>query len=127
VDADLLVNCTSVGLRNPSNDGATFEQLGLGADSLRRYATVVDLVYRSNEETELVAAARGAGCAVVDGLEILVHQGALSFETWTGRPAPLDAMRIGARGEESSHEPLDESRAPLPAERDSATGGARSG
>ncbi len=92
--ADLLVNCTAVGLRDPA---ATFKELPLSADSLRNYGCVVDLVY-SEAETALIGAARRAGVAVVDGLEILVQQGALGFRRWTGRQAPLDAMREGARG-----------------------------
>jgi shikimate dehydrogenase len=56
---------------------------------------VVDLAYHADgAPTALVAAARAAGCAVVvDGLEILVRQGAASFERWTGVPAPVDVMR----------------------------------
>ena len=56
---------------------------------------MVDLAYRADgRPTALVAAAREAGCPiVVDGLEILVRQGAAAFELWTGVPAPLDAMR----------------------------------
>jgi shikimate dehydrogenase len=54
--------------------------------------TVVDLAY-GPQETALVAAARAAGCDVVDGLEALVRQGAASFALWTGRPAPVDVMR----------------------------------
>jgi shikimate dehydrogenase len=62
-------------------------EAGLGA-----YAWVADLAYGEGE-TRLGRDARAAGCRVVDGLEILVRQGALSFERWTGRQAPLDAMR----------------------------------
>ena len=56
---------------------------------------VVDLAYRSDgRPTALVEAARTAGCSVVvDGLEILVRQGAASFELWTGIAAPADVMR----------------------------------
>jgi shikimate dehydrogenase len=90
--ADLLVNCTSVGLA----DGE-FKDLPLDADALGTYATVADLVYRAGG-TGLVAQARRRGCAVVDGLEVLVRQGALSFEAWTGLAAPVDAMRDAARG-----------------------------
>ena len=56
---------------------------------------MVDLAYRPDgRPTALVAAARAAGCAtVVDGLEILVRQGAAAFELWTGVPAPLEVMR----------------------------------
>lgn len=61
-----------------------------------RRQQVVDLAYRPDGgPTALVAAARGAGCdVVVDGLEILVRQGAASFERWTGVAAPLQAMRV---------------------------------
>jgi shikimate dehydrogenase len=90
--ADLLVNCTSVGLA----DGE-FKELPLDADALGTYATVADLVYRAGG-TGLVAEARRRGCTVVDGLEVLVRQGALSFEAWTGLEAPVDAMRDAARG-----------------------------
>ena len=56
--------------------------------------TVVDLAYRADgRPTALVAAARAAGCEVVDGLEALVRQGAKSFELWTGVDAPVAAMR----------------------------------
>ena len=56
--------------------------------------TVVDLAYRDDgRPTALVAAARAAGCEVVDGLEALVRQGAKSFELWTGVQAPVAAMR----------------------------------
>jgi shikimate dehydrogenase len=92
VSADLVVNCTSVGLR-----GEGFKDLPIDADALGDSTIVADLVYRSGE-TALVAEARRRGCAVVDGLEVLIRQGALSFEAWTGREAPIDVMRDGARG-----------------------------
>jgi len=60
----------------------------------RRGQTVVDLAYRGDgAETALVAAARAAGCRVIDGLEALVRQGARSFELWTGHPPSLEVMR----------------------------------
>ena len=92
IAADLLVNCTSVGLA----DG-NFKDLPIDADALGTYATVADLVYRAGG-TELIAAASSRGCAVVDGLEVLVRQGALSFQVWTGLEAPIDVMRDSARG-----------------------------
>ena len=58
--------------------------------------TVVDLAY-GDGETVLVAAARAAGCTVVDGREALVRQGAASFRLWTALDAPLDAMRAAIR------------------------------
>jgi shikimate dehydrogenase len=88
----VLVNATAAGL----TDGDAFATLPLHPDDLGRYATVVDLVYRPGG-TALVAAARERGVAAVDGLEVLVRQGALSLERWTGRPAPLDVMRAAAR------------------------------
>jgi shikimate dehydrogenase len=61
----------------------------------RRGNQVVDLAYRPDgAPTALVEAAHTAGCAVVlDGLEVLVRQGAASFERWTGLPAPVEVMR----------------------------------
>jgi shikimate dehydrogenase len=60
--------------------------------------TVVDLAYDAGgRATALVAAAREAGCEVIDGLEALVRQGAASFELWTGVPAPVDVMRAAVR------------------------------
>jgi len=61
----------------------------------RRDQAVVDLAYNADgSATALIAAAHLAGClTVVDGLEILVRQGAASFEQWTGLPAPVDVMR----------------------------------
>lgn len=60
---------------------------------------VVDLAYSADDpnDTALVAAARAAGCEVVDGREALVRQGAKSFELWTGVPAPIDVMRAAVR------------------------------
>ena len=61
---------------------------------LRAEQTVVDLPYHADgRPTALVAAAREAGCDVVDGLEALLRQGVASFERWTGLPAPADVMR----------------------------------
>jgi shikimate dehydrogenase len=60
--------------------------------------TVVDLAYSGGDaETALVAAARAAGCEVIDGLEALVRQGAKSFELWTGFDAPVPVMRDAVR------------------------------
>jgi shikimate dehydrogenase len=95
VQTDLLVNCTSVGLQRSASEAEALNQLHLSVDQVGEYAYVIDLVYRDGP-TPLLATARRAGVAAVDGLEVLVAQGALSFERWTGAPAPLDAMRRGA-------------------------------
>jgi shikimate dehydrogenase len=87
--ADIVVNCTSVGL---SEGDAPFKALPLDADSLGAGSLVVDLVYRDGG-TQLLDAADANGADVVDGLEILAAQGAASFERWTGRTAPRQAMR----------------------------------
>jgi shikimate dehydrogenase len=65
----------------------------------RPHQLIVDLAYLPDgRPTALVVAAHGAGCAaVVDGLEVLVRQGAASFERWTGMPAPIDVMRAAVR------------------------------
>ena len=82
---DVLVNCTPV-KDEPIVDPYPGMQ-------------VVDLAYNADgSETALVAAARRAGCeTVVDGLDVLLAQGAASFERWTGQPAPLAAMARALR------------------------------
>jgi len=94
--ADLLVNCTSVGIERSASEPAGLNQLGLTFDQVGEYPYVIDMVYRSSL-TPLLAAAREHGARTLDGLEILVAQGALSFELWTGRAAPLEVMRQAAR------------------------------
>ena len=91
--ADVLVNCTSVGLDRSSGP---FKDLPLDADALREYTTVVDLVYRAGG-TVLIREAVKRGVDTVDGLEILVRQGALSFTLWTGLAPSPDLMRAAAR------------------------------
>jgi shikimate dehydrogenase len=93
--ADVLVNCTAVGLHDAA-PAATFDALPVTAESLGAHATVVDLVYRPGG-TPLLHAAATAGCRTVDGLAILVAQGARSLERWTGRSAPRDVMDAAVR------------------------------
>jgi shikimate dehydrogenase len=89
---ELIVNSTAVGLggENP------FAELPLSPGGFSASQTVVDMVY-GDEPTELLRAAESAGATVVDGIEILVRQGALSLEIWTGCKPPLDVMRVAAR------------------------------
>lgn len=91
-DYGLIVNSTSVGLRGED----PFAELPLSTEGLASGQTVVDLVYGEGP-TRLLAVAGAAGAETVDGIEVLVRQGALSFEIWTGREAPLEAMRTAAR------------------------------
>jgi len=61
---------------------------------LQRGQTLIDLPY---PKTATARAAEGAGAEVIDGLEVLVAQGAAAFELWTGIPAPVDVMRAAVR------------------------------
>ena len=78
--ADLVINATS-------ERDAVLAELGPGQ-------TLVDLPY---PRTATACAAEAAGARVIDGLEVLVTQGAASFEMWTGVPAPVDVMRAAVR------------------------------
>ena len=91
--ADIVVNATAVGLDGGDAAGAV---RALGLERLDAPAVAVDLVY-GERPTPVVAWGEGVGARVVDGLEVLVRQGARSFERWTGEQAPLDVMRRAAR------------------------------
>jgi len=94
---DILINCTSVGLVRPASaTESDLNLLSLAHDLVGRYSYVVDFVY-AQSSTELLALAREQGVPTLDGLELLVAQGALSLELWTERPAPLDVMRRAGR------------------------------
>jgi shikimate dehydrogenase len=97
-EADLLVNATPVGMerkRSPAPE-EDFKLLDLPADKLDEVAVVVDMVY-ANKRTALIRAAVARGVPCVDGLDVLVQQGAASFELWTGEQAPLEVMKRAAR------------------------------
>jgi shikimate dehydrogenase len=91
---DVLVNCTSVGLDPSTTREQALEALDL--THIEPPKAVVDLVY-GRSPTPLVDWAERGGAHVVDGLEVLVCQGARSLEGWTARDAPVDAMRIAAQ------------------------------
>jgi shikimate dehydrogenase len=88
---DLIVNTSAAGL----DGGDPFEHLPLRRGGFTDHQTVVDMVY-GERRSRLLKAAEGARAAVVDGLEILVQQGARSLEIWTGREPDLDVMRSAA-------------------------------
>lgn len=88
--ADLIVNCTSVGLDPAGDEDEAATSVGLSG--LDPPPTFFDLVYGSGPTPLARWAARG-GARVVDGREMLVRQGARSLERWTGRPSPVEAMR----------------------------------
>lgn len=79
----LVVNTTPLGMHGEDP---------LAGLALPPGAAVFDLVPTAGE-TPLLRRARAAGCATIDGLVMLLHQAAASFRIWTGRAAPLDAMR----------------------------------
>ncbi len=87
--AALVVNCTSVGM---PETGPTFKSLPIQADTLGVGSYVADMVY-SPVAPDLLDEAKQRGATVVTGLEILVAQGAASFERWTGMTASREAMR----------------------------------
>src|SRR3989304_99895 len=88
-DADILVNATSVGM-NP-NAGESL----IAARWLKPELIVMDIVYNPLE-TRLMKDAKVAGAQVINGVEMLIYQGAASFEIWTGRSAPIEVMRKAA-------------------------------
>jgi shikimate dehydrogenase len=90
---DLIVNTTAVGLRGED----PFDHLPLARAGFGPSQVVVDMVY-AERPSELLAAAAEGGATTVDGLEILVRQGALSLRIWTGREPPIETMRAAARG-----------------------------
>jgi shikimate dehydrogenase len=94
-DADVLVNATSVGMRPNVNQSLVEPQW------LKPNLTVMDIVYNP-VETKLAKDAKAAGAKVISGVEMLIYQGAESFEIWTGRSAPIEVMRKAALNKLSS-------------------------
>jgi shikimate dehydrogenase len=97
-DFDLIVNATTVGMGASTQASSDLKSLPIDADALDERHQVVDLAYGA-VETELVRAARARGAHVVDGLEVLVRQGAASLRLWTGLDPPIEAMREAARAD----------------------------
>jgi shikimate dehydrogenase len=89
---ELIVNTSAAGL-----DGEDpFAELPFSPADFTPGQTVVDMVY-GEEQTTLLRAAEAAGATVIDGIEVLVQQGALSLQIWTGQEPPIDTMRAAAR------------------------------
>ncbi|MDG2126086.1 MAG: hypothetical protein P8J87_20465, partial [Verrucomicrobiales bacterium] len=87
---DLIVNATSIGMKR------TDPEL-LPAHLIQPHHMVYDMIY-SPPRTKLLAAAEANGARTANGLSMLVHQGAISFEHWFNRPAPVDIMRSAVLG-----------------------------
>jgi shikimate dehydrogenase len=88
-DSDILINATSVGMKPKADESPVSPKL------LRRNLAVMDIVYNPLE-TKLAKDAKAAGAQVVSGVEMLIYQGAASFEIWTGKSAPVEVMREAA-------------------------------
>jgi shikimate dehydrogenase len=84
--ADLLMNCTPVGMY-PDTDASP-----VPAELLRPAMTVFDAVYNPRR-TKLLVAAAAAGCPTVEGVQMFLGQAAVQFELWTGSKAPIGVMR----------------------------------
>jgi shikimate dehydrogenase len=87
-EIDLIVNATSLGMKDE-------DARLLPAGVLEGRHLVFDMVYRAGGVTPLLADAKAAGARSVDGLTLLLHQGAISFEHWFGGRAPIEEMRQG--------------------------------
>jgi len=85
--SDVLINATSVGMTPYASESL------VEPDWLKPELAVMDIVYNP-VETRLIRIARGAGAKVINGVEMLLYQGAASFEIWTGCKAPVDVMRM---------------------------------
>jgi shikimate dehydrogenase len=88
-DANVLINATSIGMK-PNTD-----QSPIKAKWLRRDLAVMDIVYNP-VETKLLKNAKTAKSTVISGVEMLIYQGAASFEIWTSCKAPVEVMRKAA-------------------------------
>ena len=88
-DSDVLINATSVGMKPNAN------QTPVAPEWLKPDLAVMDIVYNPIE-TKLAKDAKAAGAKVVSGVEMLIYQGAASFEIWTACKAPVEVMRKAA-------------------------------
>jgi shikimate dehydrogenase len=83
---DIVVNATPVGMRPDVNS------MPLAPDLMEPEMVVMDMVYNPLK-TRFLKEAESSGCTIVDGVSMFVHQGAVQFELWTNKKAPVDVMR----------------------------------
>lgn len=86
-DTQLLINATSIGLHPHVH-----EEVPVNYDTLRPGLMVCDVI-PNPPDTPFLRRAREAGATTLDGLGMLVYQGAIAFRMWTGHEAPVDVMR----------------------------------
>ena len=96
-DSDVLINATSVGMTPYASESI------VKPDWLKPELTVMDIVYNP-VETKLIRDAKASGAQVINGVEMLLYQGAASFEIWAGGKAPVDVMRKAALKQISASE-----------------------
>ncbi|SNR80261.1 shikimate dehydrogenase [Desulfurobacterium atlanticum] len=82
---DILINTTSVGMEE--DDPFLFDY-----NHIKSYMVVVDIIYKPFE-TKLLKVAKSKGAKTINGLGMLIHQGARAFKIWTGKEAPVEVMR----------------------------------
>lgn len=92
VDCDLIVHCTTIGMKDSSQEG----QSPLSFEVIPKNVLVYDVVYNP-WLTPLLRLAQKAGANILGGLPMLVYQGAASFKLWIGKEAPVDIMLKRAR------------------------------
>jgi shikimate dehydrogenase len=102
-DGEILINTTPVGMW-PGVD-----RMPIPRTMLQPGMVVMDIVYNPLR-TRLLQTARSQGCTVLDGLGMFVRQGALQFEMWTGRPAPVEQMRLAVAAALESDPPGEATR-----------------
>lgn len=90
--ADLIVQCTTMGMLH----GGAERESALSREQIPSGAVVYELVYNP-PVTPLMQEASKSGARVLGGLSMLIYQGAVAFELWTGKPAPVDVMFKAAR------------------------------
>jgi shikimate dehydrogenase len=88
-ETDVLINATSVGMKPNASQSLVPRRW------LKPSLAVMDIIYNP-VETKLAQDAKAAGAKVVSGVEMLIYQGAASFEIWTGKKAPVEVMRKAA-------------------------------
>jgi shikimate dehydrogenase len=91
IDTDILINATSVGM-NPKSESL------VKSEWLTSRICIFDVVYNPNG-TKLIQNANRIGAKAIDGIDMLVYQGAMAFKIWTGREPPIDVMKEAIKKE----------------------------
>lgn len=90
-DSQVLINTTPVGMSPNTRD------MPVNPSVLKTSMVVMDIIYNPLK-TNLLKTAERVGCTTISGLEMFVYQGAVQFELWTGRPAPVRTMKTAVLG-----------------------------